>query len=353
MKILGAEAWLLEMKLEEPYAIAYHYTETAKNVFLRLRTAEGLIGFGCTAPDPDVTGETPEGTLAALERTVIPLLLGEDALQRERVLAAVREALPRAPSVGNALDMALHDLLAKRAGVPLWQLLGGYRDRILTSITLGILPEADTVRRARERVAEGFRCLKIKGGKNWEEDATRVRKVREAVGNEVHLRFDANQGYGVEDACRFSWAVAAARVEFMEQPTRAGDDDALRRVSDRAALPVMADESVLSPADAWRVLGAGTCRLVNVKLVKCGGLSGAREIAGVAAACGAELMVGCMDESALGIAAGLHFALAARAVRYADLDGHIGLGGDPAAGAVRLEDGYLLPSDRPGLGYDV
>jgi L-Ala-D/L-Glu epimerase len=351
MKIVAAEAWRLDMRLEEPYAVAYGATSVAENVFLRLHTDDGLVGFACSAPSAAVTGETADSTLAALTETAIPRLHGEPIGDWRRLLAALVEALPHSPSVWNAVDMALHDLLAKRARLPLCHWLGAYRDRIETSITIGILPEAETVAQAEERVRQGFRCLKIKGGLHWEEDAARVRRVRETVGPQVHLRFDANQGYTVEQASRFSWAVAPAQVEFLEQPTKARDDD-LRRVSDRSALPVMADESVHSPQDAWRVFTGGICRLANVKLVKCGGLDRARDIAAIASACGAGLMVGCMDESALSIAAALHFALASPAVRYADLDGHIGLGDDPAAGAVTFSDGFLFPTDRPGIGYE-
>lgn len=345
------EAWRVSMPLSEPYEIAHEAFDRADNVFLRLVTNRGPTGCGCAAPDPGVTGETVDSVLAALE-TVEPLLRGADPLARNRLLARLKPRLAGHPGARAAIDMALHDLLGKVAGLPLWRLLGGYRARMRTSITIGVLPEADTVARARARVAEGFRCLKLKGGRDPDDDAERVRAVRAAVGPKIELRFDANQGYSVEQALRFVARVRGARLELLEQPTPSGDPDLLGRVSRSVAIPVMADESLLSLGDAFRLARKDHADMVNVKLMKVGGLTDAMAVDSVARAAGLEVMVGCMDESALAIAAGLAFALARPNVAYADLDGHLDLVGDPAAGAVTLRGGVLYPGPSPGLGWD-
>ena len=351
MKLVRAEAWAVTMPLAEPYAIAHGSYDRADNVFLRLIPDKGEPGYGCAAPDPAITGETLADVLAALA-AVEPLLAGADPLARNRALARLKPALGGRPSARAAIDMALHDLLGKAAGLPLWRLLGGYRARMRTSVTVGILSGAETVERARARVAEGFRCLKLKGGLDPDEDADRVRAVRAAVGPRIELRFDANQGYTVEQAVRFVGATRSARVALLEQPTPSGEPALLGRVSRAVAIPVMADESLLTLRDAFRLARKDLVDMVNVKLMKVGGLTDALATDSVARSAGLEVMVGCGDESALGIAAGLAFALARPNVAYADLDGHLDLIGDPAAAAVTLRGGVLHPSPKPGLGWE-
>ena len=350
MRITRVEVFAVTMALEQPYAIAYDEVCAAENIFVRLDTSGPHCGFGCAAPDPLVTGEAPATVQATLEAAAPDLLVGRDPLRRVLLLERIRKVMGSLPSAIAALDMALHDLMGKAAGQPLYRLLGGYRSRIRTSMTIGILPEAETTALAREHVKAGFRALKLKGGLDVELDITRVRKVREAVGREVELRFDANQGYTAEQALRLVDGCRQARLELLEQPTPVRKPDLLAHVTRRAAIPVMADESLVSLRDAFRIARRGLADMVNVKLMKVGGIDEALAVNSVARAAGLEVMVGCMDESALGISAGLHFALARPNVVYADLDGHLGLKGDPFADAVRLSDGVLFPRNRPGLG---
>lgn len=353
MKITGIEGWIHAMRLAEPYTIAYETITHASNVFVRLVTDSGKVGHGCAAPDLEVTGETPEETLAAVEGIVAPALRGTDPLRTARRLEELREPLGGRPSLKAAVDMALHDLLGQAAGMPLWQLLGGYRDSIPTSITIGILPPDETVRRARDLVAQGISCLKIKGGLDPEVDAERVKRVRAEVGSSVELRFDANQGYDLDGALTFVRLTESASLELLEQPTPKGRPDLLGRVTAGVSVPVMADESLMTLRDAFRLARNDRVDMVNIKLMKVGGIAEALHVNSVARAARLEAMIGCMDESALAIAAGLHFALARPNVRYADLDGHMELIGDPADGAVILDRGVLRPSHLPGLGFSL
>ncbi len=351
MKIRRIEFRTEAFELSESYTIAYEKLERVENVFLRIET-DTTTGFGCAAPDLHVTGETAATVTKALAEVAEPVLRGADALARGRLLAELEPLCREHPSALAAVDLALHDLLGKAAGLPLWRLLGGHRDRIATSVTIGILNLEDAVRAARRRVAEGFVHLKLKGGRDVEEDIARVLAIREAVGETIGLRFDANQGYSVAESVSLVDRTRGARLELIEQPTIKDRPDLLGKVTEAVHLPVMADESLVSVRDAFRLAGEGLVDMVNIKLMKVGGIARAQRMDAVARAARLETMVGCMDESALAIAGALAFALSSSNVLYADLDGHLDLVGDPAAGALPIVGGFLVGPEGPGLGVE-
>lgn len=352
MRITKIDAWPVSMSLSEPYTIAYETVVHTTNIFIRIETNRDIAGFGCAAPDYQVTNELPDGVVQAIHNIVSPSIKGSDPLRSAMLLERLKPLLKDQPSTLASVDMALYDILGKVTRLPIWRLLGGFKDRIKTSVTIGILPAEETIERARDWINRGFKCLKLKGGQNVQSDIERVLKVREAVGHEIELRFDANQGFCVEDSLDFVEQTRSARLELMEQPTPKGEPDLLQRVTGGVSIPIMADESLMTLRDAFRIARRGLADMVNVKLMKVGGISEALQINAVARSAGLETMVGCMDEAGLAISAGLQFALARPNVVYADLDGHLGLIGDPSEGAVILRDGILYPTDKPGLGFD-
>ena len=350
MKIVRVAAWPVEMLLKEPYTIAYEHIASALNVFLSIETDAGITGYGCAAPD-SITGETGESVLRACEEVIEPVLAGADPLQREVLLPELFTHLRDQQSAMAMADMALYDIQGKGAGLPLYRLLGGVRDSIVTSITIGILPVEETIAKAREFVQKGFRALKLKGGRAVSEDIERVLKVREAVGSAIAIRFDANQGYTLAKSLEFIRATEEARLEMIEQPTPAEQPELLGQL--KGSIPVMADESLITMRDALSLAESGYADLFNVKLMKVGGITEAMRINAVARTHHLKIMLGCMDESALSIAAALHLALALPEMPYADLDGHFDLKDDPADGTVILRNGILYPREEPGLGLNL
>jgi L-alanine-DL-glutamate epimerase-like enolase superfamily enzyme len=354
IRILGAEAIPIAFRLAEGYRIAGHSYTTADNIIVKVDTSDGRTGFGCAAPAAEVTGETAAAALLALQDRLVPLLRESDAADPAGFAGRARDAAPGAPAARAAAEMALYDLAGRRARVPLARLLGMRRDRLPTSITLGIDDEAATLERARRFRDQGFRILKVKVGEDWEQDLKTLRALRQALGPAILLRADGNQGYKVDQARRFLAALRPGEIELLEQPTPADDLEGMRALADEFDTPIMADESVQDARDASRLVEARAADLVNIKLMKSGGIGEAMEIARRTGAAGLGAMIGCMDESRIGIAAALHFALAAPNVERADLDGHLDLMDDVARGGVRIEGGDILPLlDEDGLGVRV
>lgn len=339
----------MEFELSEPYYIAYESIHSTVNFILQIKTNASIIGYGCAVPDAEVTGEIPDQVEHTLQNTIIPFLSGKRPYAYVRILYDLKKLLGDQPSVLAMVDMALHDLVAKKSGLPLFQFLGGFSSSIPTSITVGILPVSETVQRAREFVKQNFTILKIKGGKNLEEDIEKMIKLREEF-PEVILRFDGNQGFSLEDSIAFVNATEQVGIEIYEQPVHISSSKILGKVSKQVDIPVMADESLKTLSDAFYLAQNEHIDMVNIKLMKVGGILEGMHINSVAKSAGLEAMVGCIDECALGIAAGLHFALARPNIRYADLDGHLDLIDDPFQGLFKLEKGILYPSDHPGLG---
>jgi L-alanine-DL-glutamate epimerase-like enolase superfamily enzyme len=355
IRIRSAEAIPIAFRLSEGYRIAGADISLAENIILKVDTSDGRTGFGCAAPSEEVTGESGESALRALNDLLIPMLREVDARDPRAVARRALEIAPSAPAARASIDIALYDLLGRREGLPLARVFGLRRSRLLTSITLGISADrAATLDKARRHVASGFRALKLKVGEDWEGDARLVLDLRKDLGPDVLLRADGNQGFSEEQARRFLEAVEPAGLELLEQPTAAEDLEALARLSTASTVPMMVDEALKTSDDARRIIEEKAAGLINIKLMKCGGITEAFEIASRTAAAGLGGMIGCNDESRISISAALHFALAAANVERADLDGHLDLVDDPARGGVRIEEGYIMPSgDESGIGVLV
>jgi len=355
MKITEIETWFADLPLSVPYTIAYRTYTSAPTVFVRIETSWGISGFGAANPDRQVTGETAETVQRIIDEEWTDRLTGKDPLRYVQLLELLhpsRDVHTQHPSALACIDMALHDIIGKYAGLPVWKLLGGYRTRIATSITVGILPADETAEKIAAWEAAGAGIIKLKGGLNVDEDIDKLTLIYRRFGKSLRFRFDANQGYTADDARKFIASIPRGmRMELLEQPVPAGWSDVMGALTSPGSLPIMADESILGLQDAYHLVRRNLIDMINIKLMKCGGITNALHINSVARAAGKEVMVGCMDETQLGIAAGLHFALSRPNIQFADLDGHMELLQDPTAGCVTYRDGYLYPSRDDGFGW--
>ncbi len=329
--------WRLhELHLRHPFTIARGSSVTRQVVVTELEH-DGIVGRGEAAPITRY-GESVESVQRFL--STLDLKSFPDPFLLESILDAVDAHQPGNAAAKTSVDIALHDWIGKRLGVPLWKYWGLDPSRApLTSFTIGIDSPAVVEEKVRE--AEGFPILKIKLG--GDDDKAVMRAVRKATDRLV--RVDANEGWKTKEeaVARIHW-LEQEGVEFVEQPLPASEISATAWVRDRVTMPLIADENSLRLHDVPALMGAFDG--INIKLMKCTGLREARKMIHAARACHMKVMIGCMIETSVGITAGAHLT---PLLDYADLDGNILITDDPFAG-VRVENGRLILPDDPGLG---
>jgi L-Ala-D/L-Glu epimerase len=347
MQITSVEVTPVEIKLRKPVRMAgvAEFSQVTA-VFVRLVTRQGKSAWGCCVAQ----AEPAEAVLRTCQEcaALVPDLHPTNI---EFSLAELSNLTSSAPSALCAFDLAFHDLLGIATNMPLYRLLGGYRNRIQTSATISISTVQESVEAATERARLGFRILKVKGGLDPEEDVRRVQAVHRAL-PELTLRLDADGGYTVQDALDVGRALAG-KIEMLEQPTPKDDLEGLRQVTRHSPVPVLADQSAAGPASVLELAARHSCDGVSVKVAACGGLRCARQVDAIARAAHMTTMVSCLVEPALLISAGLSFAMSSPNVAYGDLDGYLDLLNDPSLPGFQLVDGWLTASEQPGLGCRV
>lgn len=352
-KIIKIDVFRLNISLKAPVSIAIGTIEEAKNILVKIYTSDGLHGTGEGAPFWMIVGET-QATAYAAARDLARLLIGKNPLDIEGCLLALDRYLAANATVKSAFDMALYDLAAKYANMPLYQFLGGSKRRIVTDETIYLAtPEAmaEDALKIKERGAE---AIKVKLGTNAQTDIQRVEAIRRAIGDEIPIRTDANQGWDYVSAVKVLNATADWNVEYCEQPVKHWDYANLARVRQFVKIPICADESVFSPQDALKLTHLQAVDYFNIKFSKSGGIRNSLKINAIAEAAGVRCMIGCMSESRLGISANAHFASALTNVVFYDLDSPFEHADDPVLGGITYQNHYHVQiPDTPGHGADV
>jgi L-alanine-DL-glutamate epimerase-like enolase superfamily enzyme len=337
----------------EPFTIATGTMDHAQNVFIRVHTDAGFYGVGECSAFPMIVGETQD-TCLAMAKYFARLWIGKNALDIPARMQQLHAAAAGNTTIKSAFDIALHDIAAKNAGLPLYRFLGGEKRVVESDITIGIDSPPTMAMKALYFKASGANILKVKLGKNAADDVERVKQIREAVGTEMLIRIDANQGWSFDDAVFALQAMGPYDIEFCEQPMRTWYDDRLPELMQLSPVKIMADESVYNHHDARKQINSGSCHYINIKMAKSGGLLEAKAIHDEAASKGIACMMGGMLESRIALSAKLHFVYASPNIRFYDMDtcmlGHLV---DPCVGGVTY-DGYRLNiDDAIGVGADA
>jgi L-alanine-DL-glutamate epimerase-like enolase superfamily enzyme len=348
MKINKIEIYRVKLTYHTPLRIASGSLTHSKNIIVKIYVDDGIIGVGEASPS---IHESDTTVLLALDR-IIPALKGLDFTEISKIIQLMDSKVVGSPSAKAAIDIALHDALGKKTNHPVYELLGGFRE-IQTDITLSLNKPKNMSREALIAIGNGFRILKMKASQNSEKDLERVKAVRKAVGPEIAIRIDANQGWTVSQAINTLNKLEAFNIEFVEQPVKAADIKGLREVRKNSLIPIMADESVSSPEDAQLLIDNDAVDLLNIKLMKCGGIIKGARISSIAQSANIKCMIGCMCESQIGITAGVHVASALSNIQYADLDSDILIKERiaPNSGS-ELRFSTRIPPSKPGLGID-
>ncbi len=353
MKIKKIEVFSKNLALTKPYTIAYKTISDVENVFLLITLENGIVGIGASNPDFNVVGESPSDVLKNCQSDFCQNFVGRDIKYFRTIIHEIAITFPDKPGTLVIWDIALHDAFGKYMDMPVIDFYGRHLKSLPTSVTIGIMDVESTIKEAREYVKLGFKVLKVKTGQEVDIDIERVTKIHENFSNTI-IRVDANQGYGIENLEAFINATKKLGLEVIEQPIKVGNESILSKINDEKRKILIADESLKNSNSAIKFSHhPQPFGIFNIKLMKCGGLLAAFDIATIARTAGIDLFWGCNDESIVSITAALHAAFACSNTKYIDLDGSFDLAEDIVSGGFLLNNGLMSISDKPGFGIEL
>lgn len=352
MKIVAVRSYGKRVPLKKPYTIAYSTFSDVHMAFLEIELSNGMIGIGSGSPAEEVVGESTAQTIINLETDFVHALVGKDIRHFQQIIFDTHVHFAKYPGTIAAIDIALHDAFGKYIGSSIASFYGLKNNGLPTSMTIGIKNVQETLADASEYKDMGFKILKIKTGLDIQEDIERVVKLKERFGNHFLIRVDANQGYDTKQTKQFIDATASLGLELIEQPIKVGKESTMEALTIQERKILCGDESLKNPTAALHFASLQYFGIYNIKLMKCGGLYGAKQIANIAEQAQIDLFWGCNDESIVSITAALHIAYACPNTKYIDLDGSFDLAEDIVNGGFELKEGCMYINDRPGFGFD-
>ncbi len=353
MIISQVDIYTVDVPFAKPLKVTIGTMYGAENVAVKITTDSGLVGWGEASPCAYIVGDTQQ-TNYQTGQQLAKLMVGKDPLAIEARMREIRGFIVREASIRSAFDMALYDIAAKAANMPLYQFLGGERREIRTDLTIGMQATVEqTVKAAKAILAQGFDAIKMKVGRPGLEDVAHVQAVRELAGPDVHIKVDSNQGWDFPTAVANINAMAPLNLQYSEQPLAVWDFENLARLRDKVNLPICADESVFDDKDALKLIKLGAADYLNIKLGKSGGIHTGLKINAIAEAAGCKCMIGCFAESRLALGAAAHLAMAKPNIYFLDLDSAFDFVSDPVIGGMRYDEkvgGVIHLTDEPGHG---
>lgn len=353
MKITDIKFGTLRVPLKTPFKTALRTVDKIEDIVVMIGTDTGHTGYGEAPATAVITGDTHGSIVEAIRHYIWPRVVGHDVANLNHLTQLIQGAIEKNSSAKAAVEIAVYDLWGQLYGAPLYRLLGGGDPLITTDITISVDYIDKMVADSISAVERGFESLKIKVGKDIGVDIERVKAVHAAVEGRALLRLDANQGWTAKQAVYALQTLedAGVRLELVEQPVKAQDLNGMKYVTERVHAPIMADESVFGPTEVVELIRMRAADIINIKLMKTGGISNAIRIADIAAMYGVECMIGCMIETGISVAAAVHVAVAkSDAITKIDLDGPSLCTFNPIDGGVIFNDAEISVTDAPGLG---
>jgi L-alanine-DL-glutamate epimerase-like enolase superfamily enzyme len=350
MKIISITIASLEIPLITPFITAIRKTSSVNDVVILIKTSDGKIGYGSAASTPAITGDSIESIIATIKNIIAPKLINKEIYALNDLLHFTQNCVKGNSSAKAAIDIALHDLFAQYCNLPLYKFLGANNNTITTSIMISLKDPMAMADDASKFINQGFDTIKIKLGQDATTDIERVKLVRQAVGDKCKLVVDANQGWDCKLALQIIKAINIYNVAFIEQPVKAQAIEYLSLIRHNSDNLIIADESCFSKEDALNLVKNAACDGINIKLMKSGGLKNANAIYDIATTANMKVMVGCMLESPIGIAAIASFALSKADIYFADLDPLALIKENYVIGGATLNKNKITLSQEPGLG---
>ncbi len=352
MKITNIRLGKISVPLRVPFKTALRTVNSVEDVIVEIETDTGNVGYGEAPPTGVITGDTTDAILGAIKDHIGKAVIGRNIDDFEELMLSLNSCIAKNSSAKAAVDIALWDLYGQLCKIPVYKLLGKSRSSIVTDITISVNSPEEMAKDAINAIERGYDCLKIKVGANPELDVERLVAVRRAVKDKVKIRIDANQAWTPKQAVSILNKMQEHNldIEFAEQPVKAQDLEGLKYVTDHSYVPILADESVFSPEDAVKIMQMRAADLVNIKLMKCGGIYNGLKIASASEIYGVECMIGCMLEAKVSVNAAVHLACAKSIITKIDLDGPLLCSEDPVIGGSIFNERLITVSDEPGLG---
>ena len=347
------ELFKAPLGLREPFVTSLGANESANNIYLRIATNKGITGYGECCPTTSIHGETMD-TSYLVGQYLARGLLGKDACDIEACNHIMDSIIYGNSGIKSAFDICIHDIAARAAGLPLYAYLGGKDNKVMTTdYTVSVGPSSKMVSDAVRIKERGFPVIKVKLGNLSGEDVERIESIRKAVGMDIPLRIDANQGWDPEHALLVLRKIAGQNIQFCEEPIPRWQFMELPELRKNSPVPIMADETCFDHHDAQRLIQLDACDSINLKLGK-SGIHKTRKIIELAEESGLEMQVGGMLESRLAFTATAHVALTSDLIRYYDLDSPLFMIEDPVRGGMTYEEGGVVRiPDEPGLGITM
>jgi len=353
MKITDIRFGMLRVPLKTPFKTALRTVETIEDIVVSVHTDTGHVGYGEAPATAVITGDTHGSIIEAIRKFISPRLIGEEIANLNRITQLIQGSLEKNSSAKAAVEIAVYDLFGQLYQAPLYKMLGGGDPVVTTDITISVDYIDKMVADSVAAVERGFESLKIKVGKDIGVDIERIKAIYAAVEDRALLRLDANQGWTAKQAVYALQTLedAGVRLELVEQPVKAQDLDGMKYVTERVHTPIMADESVFGPTQVIELIRMRAADIINIKLMKTGGISNAIHIADIASLYHVDCMIGCMLETSISVSAAVHVAVAkANVITKVDLDGPSLCAFNPVDGGVIFNESEISITDAPGLG---